>query len=134
MFISSPLFGIGYGNFRSHLTPMMGDAPSDVWDTHNIYLKLLSETGILGFACFMGFIFVLVRMALRSCKERFGTLEAAMGGALLAAIATVLIHGVVEVMNEVPQYGSMLWLLFALYLVARRLNAPQPEPMKGTAV
>lgn len=134
MFVSAPALGVGYGNFRSHLTPMMGDAPSDVWDTHNLYLKLLSETGIAGFACFFALVFAVVRTARRICKDNSGSLEAAFAGALLGAIAPVLVHGLVEVMNEVPAYGAMLWLLFGIFRAANRLTPVNASPTRGTSI
>jgi O-antigen ligase len=134
MFVSSPVFGIGYGNFRSHLTPMMGDAPNDVWDTHNLYLKLLSETGIVGFACFFALILAAVRTARKICKDNSGSLEAALAGALLGAIATLLVHGMVEVMNEVPAYGAMLWLLFGMFRAANCLTPANAVSTRGASV
>lgn len=51
LFIENPLFGIGWGNFR---TSVVGNVTlATELETHNIYLQLLCETGIIGF---LGFI------------------------------------------------------------------------------
>lgn len=43
MFLSQPLFGAGWDGFRFH---RQGE---ELRDTHNLYIKVLAETGILGF-------------------------------------------------------------------------------------
>lgn len=45
LFLANPVFGIGYGVFR-----YLG---FDLGDTHNIYLKILVEQGLVGFLLFM---------------------------------------------------------------------------------
>ncbi|HYL92815.1 MAG TPA: O-antigen ligase family protein [Alphaproteobacteria bacterium] len=132
MFLSAPVLGIGYGNFRSHLTPLMGGNVSDVWDTHSLYLKLLSETGIAGFLCFMALVVVLIRRARDSWKANATGVEAVFAAGFLGAITTVLAHGLVEVNNEVPQFGAMLWLTFGLYLAATRLGGARKSPDQTT--
>lgn len=50
LFTGHPLFGIGWGAYR---TTVVGNVTyMKVLDTHNIYLQLLAETGIVGFAIF----------------------------------------------------------------------------------
>ena len=49
LFFNHPLTGIGWGSFR---TTVVGTVTSNkMLDTHNIYLQLLCETGIIGFLC-----------------------------------------------------------------------------------
>lgn len=56
LFLRNPLLGIGWGNFR---TTTAGNATySAELDTHNIYLQLLCETGIIGFVFFI-LVFIL---------------------------------------------------------------------------
>lgn len=46
-FREKPLFGIGWGNFRYTVT---GTVTRDTeFEVHNVYLQLLSETGVIGF-------------------------------------------------------------------------------------
>lgn len=60
LFVQSPVFGVGSGNFNEHyasvdyrFVPGRGDEPRPL---HNIYLQYLSELGVLGFALFIGII------------------------------------------------------------------------------
>ncbi len=51
LFLQNPIFGIGWGDFR---TSVVGNVTHITeLDTHNIYLQLLSETGVIGFIAFM---------------------------------------------------------------------------------
>jgi len=50
-FAENPMFGIGWGDYRATV-------PGNVTfvtelDTHNIYIQLLCETGLIGFVCFI---------------------------------------------------------------------------------
>ncbi len=52
MFFKSPVFGVGLGNF----IPNLGKAflsPGQLQPVHNIFLLILAETGIVGFAAFI---------------------------------------------------------------------------------
>lgn len=50
LFAENPVLGIGWGDYR---TTVVGNATQyAVLDTHNIYLQLLCENGIVGFLCF----------------------------------------------------------------------------------
>lgn len=47
-FIANPYFGIGWGNFSDLAEKIAGKNV----DAHNVFLQLLCETGVVGFACF----------------------------------------------------------------------------------
>jgi len=47
LFIDSPLYGIGWGNYEKTVIGALGVKTE--MKTHNIYLQILSETGIIGF-------------------------------------------------------------------------------------
>lgn len=50
LFLRNPIFGIGWGKYR---TTVVGNATLvKALDTHNVYLQLLCETGIIGFIVF----------------------------------------------------------------------------------
>lgn len=51
VFSENPIFGIGWGDYR---TSIIGNVTRiKELDTHNIYMQLLSESGLVGFICFM---------------------------------------------------------------------------------
>ncbi len=60
-----PITGVGYGQFSIH-APSFGADPENISATHNIYLLLAAETGILSLAVFLGWIGSLLLGAIRS--------------------------------------------------------------------
>ena len=52
VFFGKPLFGVGWGNFMSYTTRLLGNS----WNAHNMYLQLLCEDGIVGALIFFSFI------------------------------------------------------------------------------
>lgn len=59
LFLKHPIKGIGWGNFTfMNYNPYLGDA---VLNVHNIYLKLLCETGVIGFFSFVIPAFITIR-------------------------------------------------------------------------
>lgn len=130
MFASSPLIGAGYGNFGG-LYELAGEEIRR--DVHNIYLQLLAETGVTGFAIFFLLLFISLRAAWRiSCCPRDLT-ERVLGFAALGAILTVLTHGLVDYLfNASPQFGALFWMILALLVAngqlrAKRACAMSPE-------
>jgi O-antigen ligase len=136
MFTSSPLTGIGYGNFRERFNSRTGDGPEDRWDVHSLYFKYLAETGIPGLVIFLGLIFSSIRLARQIWIQRSGDVEPLIAIAVLAGISTVMVQGTVESLIENPEFGGLLWFIFALLAIVRDLPQEQPErgiPTKALA-
>lgn len=127
MFLDHPVLGVGYGNYRALYNDYIpGMAPNQL-DAHNIYLQMLSEMGIIGFAAFCFLIFSLAAGALklvRTSDPLFHLIGIGMGGALTAT----LVHGMVDYLfNVSPQFGGMFWLIMAMGMVALELSAQEPD-------
>lgn len=131
MFAGSPVMGIGYGNFRARFNSFTGDAPTDLWDAHSLYLKVLAETGTIGFVCFFAMTGSVLALARRTWKNSPRDMERVLALAALGGVATVLTQGLVESLVDLPQFGSMLWLLFALLMAGSQVerHSPQPFPL-----
>lgn len=76
LFKDNPVFGIGWGNFKLHLTDTY-NAFNDgqLSNAHNNYLQLLCETGIIGFILFAVPLFYILSRTLRRIRflRLFGT-------------------------------------------------------------
>jgi O-antigen ligase len=122
MFVQHPIFGVGYGNYRSLYSDYIPGAAPNQLDAHNLYLQFLSETGITGFALFFVIISYFVRIAIklaRSPDPFYRLIGIGTGGAITAT----LVHGLVDyVFNVSPQFGALFWLILALGLVAFELS------------
>jgi O-antigen ligase len=118
-FVSSPVIGVGYGNFPRLFAPSIEGGPDNAWDTHNLYLKLLSETGLSGTLCYLALVVVVWRSARQALARASVSWERIAFFAILGATATMLLHGLVDVMLDVPQFSGLLWLVFAMLPLAR---------------
>jgi O-antigen ligase len=115
LFAGNPIMGVGYGNFKIALTSAIAVPDGYMLDAHNLYLELLAETGIIGFAAFAILIVICVRCARRMFRTSQEEMDPIAGFAVIGAIAGVLVHGMVEyVFHNSPQCAAMFFLLLSL--------------------
>jgi putative inorganic carbon (HCO3(-)) transporter len=68
-FIQHPILGIGFGNYIFVEYQMI-----DVYiGAHNDYLRILVETGVIGFSCFIGLLLSLLRFGIKAYKKTHNT-------------------------------------------------------------
>ena len=94
-----PLFGVGFGNspllVGRYLAEIGQHAPDTVISSHNVFLQLLAELGLLGFGLFVAFVLCLAWRFSTSLRH----ITASQRGicAVVAASATsVLVYCLVE--------------------------------------
>jgi O-antigen ligase len=121
MWEDHPVLGVGYLNFavespRYLLQPgqisaeFVIDQPKE---THNAYLGLLAETGVIGLALFVALVISLMRatwLAARRLEEAGDTRYATLGRAVLIA----QIGSLVALMFSHNPYNHPFWLLLAM--------------------
>lgn len=111
MFGQNPILGVGPGGFRSEYADVSNlseiDLPADRFVTHNAYLEVGAELGVLGFAVFLALLaaaFVSAETALRCGFDR--RLAVAVQASLIAnAVCIVFLSG---------QYFFSLWSMIAV--------------------
>lgn len=119
LFLRSPIVGVGYGNFRD-LYNLPGIAPG-VFDVHNLYLQLLSETGLVGFATFSCLTVLAIRRCVINLRKSHLDLRTIVNFAALGAVVSLLLHGFVDFLFIVsPQFTALFWLILSLVVVADR--------------
>jgi putative inorganic carbon (HCO3(-)) transporter len=73
MFVDRPIWGVGFDRFADNHWDYSTVTARDPWDrphvTHNTYLQVLSETGVIGFLPFMMLVFLTLRGAWRMNKD-----------------------------------------------------------------
>ncbi len=108
MFAASPIFGVGFGVFQ-YVSPgfFEGGAPDSTY-SHNQYINILAEQGIIGVVLVVALVVTLGRALLRSRSPLRAT-ALAMGATYLAA--SLFLHTA-----TVFQSSSLMWLVMAIVL------------------
>ena len=110
-----PFFGVGLGNFQNYFTAYTKDWPNYVFvapqalHSHNIFLTFWLETGLLGLLGFLGIITIFFHRA-------FSLKPSAFNITVVAAMAAILFHGLVDTTYFKNDLAVMFWLLVGLIL------------------
>lgn len=115
-FENHPLFGSGFQTFRHHEIN-----PFDM-DTHNFFMRELTEKGILGIAITLGLFIAILRACWRTMRESpSGTLAYALGLGMVGVwLALVLGNCFGDRFTYYPMIGYF-WVYLGLTLKARDL-------------
>jgi O-antigen ligase len=121
LFTQHPAIGVGWGNFTAIFGLGDPDFIPDKVATHNIYLQLLSETGIAGFLAFFYLVVQSWRQAQRQWRASQDFLDRALAFGVQGALLSMLVHGFVDFLFQVcAQFGFLFWTLLALLVVSSR--------------
>lgn len=106
---SSPLLGIGQGNFVNNFSQYYSSLETWVFQpVHNIYLLVASETGLVGLSFFSFFIFLVFRGALKNRRL-------AMENCFLYIFCFIILTGLADHFWWDLQQGQILfWLILGL--------------------
>ncbi|MBF0503851.1 MAG: O-antigen ligase family protein [Candidatus Omnitrophica bacterium] len=119
LFDKNPITGIGYGVFR-----YLG---FDLGDTHNIYVKILVEQGLIGISIFLAVISCFLRMGYILYKKGEDGLAQGMGLGLTACSITVIVNNLFGDRWAYFELSAYLWIF--LGLVARLTLMSQNAPV-----
>jgi O-antigen ligase len=118
MFLQNPIIGVGTMNFQELLSDSGWQLT--LANTHNLYLQVLSENGMVGFLLAAGPFLWLAHRFWRRRREPL----ALVGLASLACVAT---NGTVDFLFVHPQYLLALGLI-----MGSALGAEQIESLEST--
>jgi hypothetical protein len=127
VFADHPVAGVGADNyFEDYL--VRGRSPETPRYPHNLALRTLSETGLIGTALLLGALgaaLVAVARALR----RADPLRLAVAGGSVMAFAYWVVHGMTDWFWEWAGLGAPAFAMLGLACAL----APRPEPAEGAA-
>jgi O-antigen ligase len=126
-FLAHPVGGLGEDNFADYYVVHRRTDEEPSW-THSLEMRLLAQTGLVGFALFTAFLVAAVALADRA-RRRAGPLQRTVAGIALLPLVVWLIHGSLDWFWEIPALsGPALGFL----AVAGSL-ATDPAPATGRA-
>jgi hypothetical protein len=99
-FAAHPVGGLGEDNFGDYYLRhrRTAEEPSS---THSIELRLLAQTGVVGFVLLSAFMICALRLAIRA-RRRGDPLGTAVAGIALLPVVVWLIHGSIDWFWEMP--------------------------------
>jgi len=110
-----PFLGVGWGNFQfvfpSYRTFF---SRGYYFYSHNDYLQLIVETGLIGFSFFFLFIFSVIRSIFKQLGTRKDPFTRSMVIGGLCGLFGVLMHSLVDFNFHITAVSFLFWLLLGL--------------------
>lgn len=97
-----PFLGIGPGNFQEVFLKYRVDLSNDTRYSHNIFLNVWLETGLIGLIAIGFLIITFIRTSLIKSKYLF-----------LAGMAFIL-HNLIDITYFIPEAGLLWWVILGL--------------------
>lgn len=112
--------GIGYLTFRS-VTPyyIKNMAP---YHTHNTYLQILVEFGLIGLIFFLIFCFQIFKTGIENSRKTDDKFIRIFSIAMTASFSSIMLHGLAENIFFNPKIIIMFWLIIGLTIKLNLLS------------
>ena len=121
---SNPALGTGYATYM-----YMGRVEG-LKDTHNIYVKVLVETGVIGMVVFLWLLARLFSTAWRLFRQSGDAFSNGLALGLLSLLGCLLVANLFGDRWTYIEVNGLVWVLFAIAAQTFIFNsAAQPEPV-----
>jgi O-antigen ligase len=127
MFKDHPIIGVGNGNYLSRYNEYIKRYPEldigwEKFSVHNSYLKVLSETGILGFAPFILVVFFFVKEIIHIWKNGRNDISKNIALAFLCSIASYLFQNISNNLFFIPQVNALYWIIGGIIIAYNNIG------------
>jgi len=123
LFARNPVMGVGFGVF-----PYLG---LELGDTHNIYLKILAEQGILGFFIFLILLIIMFIQGIVLHMHGETDMQRALGLGFVLCLLVLMVNNVFGDRWSYMELNSNLWVFAAL---VARFNLNRKRAQKAEAL
>jgi O-antigen ligase len=103
-FYKNPITGMGYGSYQRLAW----------WDTHNVYIKHLTEQGLIGLFIYLGLYLLALRSGWRLYRRADEELVKALGFGFLCAVIGSMVVNFFGDRWTYLQLGGLYWIFWAL--------------------
>ncbi len=117
--IRSPIVGQGFATFQ------LGEHVDNLTDTHNYYVKVMVETGIIGLAMFLFLLQQMVATSHRLFKKATDPLFKGLGLGLLLATSACMVANLFGDRWTYLEIMGLFWVQFAAAARALELSAAE---------
>lgn len=118
----SPIVGTGFATFQ------FGEHVDNLKDTHNWYIKVLVETGVIGLIIVLCMLQQMLSSAFRLFRRATDPLYQGLGLGLFAAMVACLVANFFGDRWTYIEIMGLLWVLVAAALRALELSAQETAP------
>jgi O-antigen ligase len=135
-FRDHPLFGVGIGNLSFYVDQYIGVVPQPTWlpdlqyfvitPVNNVYLDLLSETGVLGLVAFCILIGTICRSGWRANRVAAPRGRAVISGLLCGVLMLLIAFVFFSAFNFAYVWASLAFLFVASRFVLSQPNCFEP--------
>jgi putative inorganic carbon (HCO3(-)) transporter len=115
-FLQSPLVGNGYATFQ------MGEHVANLKDTHNWYVKVLVETGIIGFIMALMLLLQMLAVSYRLFRRASDPLYRGLGLGLFLAVCACIVANCFGDRWTYLEITAPLWVLFSAAIRAEQFQ------------
>jgi O-antigen ligase len=126
-FYRSPILGNGYATFQ-----IGDDHVDDLKDTHNWYVKVLVETGVVGGIIALVMLWQMLSSSYRLYKSAQDPLYSALGLGCLLAICSCIVANCFGDRWTYLEINGLLWVLVATVARAQQLTLAEPAVEANT--
>jgi O-antigen ligase len=120
--LHSPIVGEGFATFQ------MGEHVDNLADTHNWYVKVMVETGIIGLIIVLVLLQQLLATSYRLFKQATDPLYRGLGLGLLVATSSCLVANFFGDRWTYLEITGLLWVLVAAAIRAGEFTLQEPTP------
>lgn len=106
--------GVGYIPFQQ-ITPLYIKTMAP-YHTHNLYLQIAVEMGVVGIIVFLLLIFTLIKMSIKVVFNSESRFVRVFTAAYVASLASILTHGVAEHIFFNPKIIISFWLIVGILI------------------
>ena len=135
MFRDNPILGVGFGRFYDRKLPYLSDRSQNFeleslrpLHHHNTLLSVLTETGLVGLAAFVGVFIAWSRSGWRLATGGVSSWTRAQGILMLALIVNYLCSAVFHDLTLLPSQQLLLFAFAAVTVNIEQRSAMNPAP------
>ncbi|MGI5911228.1 MAG: O-antigen ligase family protein [Syntrophomonadaceae bacterium] len=117
-----PVTGLGLGRFGGGVA--IANFPGSAYSVDNYYLKMGTQTGLMGLTAFLYLIFMVVRKGKRAVAQATDPYLKILGNGILVALIAILGHNMVENLFEFPLISTYFWFFLGMLLAIPLITKP----------
>jgi len=98
--------------------------------SHNLYMQVCFETGILGLLAFLGFLGSIIKRSIQNIYSTYDRLSRDITTACLSSLAGILTVGLAEYVWFYPRVLLIFWTVIGIMLAMNKITTEKDGGLK----